>query len=587
MFSMNLIPLRRPSKTNRNRPAMKSQSILQSILQIGLATIATSAIALEKSGTGFSISTNTVLTAYHVVENAIEISVRFGSVEQKATLQTFNKSDDWAILELTQSVDSFVNIDTSDSTTLGDSVYTLGFPSPDIFGEEMKYTDGTISSKKGLDGLANFYQISVPIQPGNSGGPLFTKSGHAIGLIVHTVNPEFFISMTGGALPQNINFALKLSSIPNIIATKDNSATDISIDANQKGVCYIRSTLSPDKIVSPKRSTHPTPSAPPSAISPKNQAQAKYSFLIKKLQTFDPSNFIRLDGSTGPILKDEDYESAKQTLDEIYTDIRGCVQEGWAGDRHEKTQWQEARTAWRSARNLLADHYNAVLVQNGIAEPCVVFGIDLYGDSVKKMGTNIKTLPKVDGKRKFFGEEVEFYYGRAGGDNLWGNQQGKERIHAFIHRFPKAFMGQKNGVVLKTKNGNVPIGILVEVASTPPSPQFDEYETTSLMVNNLVKLFEKKFAIKFLISDKSEIITPDGLEPIRRSAQALVSDGRDWCYHYFGKFLSINIVGTKSSVTIFVSRPNWEQIANTQEIEDKERQINSIVDQIDSNLDAL
>ena len=534
--------------------------------------------ALDKSGTGFSISTNTVLTAYHVVENAIEITVRFGSVEQKATLKTFNKSDDWAILELTQSVDSFVRIDTSDSTTLGDSVYTLGFPSPDIFGEEMKYTDGTISSKKGLDGLDKFYQISVPIQPGNSGGPLFTKSGRAIGLIVHTVNPEFFISMTGGALPQNINFALKLSSIPNINAPRKNLDNDISIDANQKGVCYIRATLSPDMIVSPKRPDHPSPSAPPSAISTREQAQTKYVFLIKKLQTFDPSSFICLDGSTGPILKDEDYESAQRTLDETYADLRVCVQEGWAGDHREKTQWQEARTAWRNARNLLAAHYNEVLIQNGIAEPCAVFGIDLYGDSVKKMGTNITNL---------LDEEVEFYYRRAGGVGLRREQQGKERIHAFIHRLPKEFMGQKNVVILKTRNGNVPVGILVMVASTPPSPQFDEYETTSFMVNNLVKLFEKKFAIKFLISDKSEIITPDGLEPVRTSAQALFANGRDWCYHYFGKLLSINIVGTKTSVTIFVSRPNWEQIANAQEIEDKERQINSIVDQIDSNLDVL
>ena len=295
---------------------------------------------------------------------------------------------------------------------------------------------------------------------------------------------------------------------------------------------------------------------------------------------------MRLDGSTGPILKDEDYESAKTTLDETYSDLRVCVQEGWAGDHREKTQWQEARTAWRSARNLLADHYNAVLIQNGIAEPCVVFGIDLYDDSVKKMGTNIKNLLKFDGKRKFFGEDVSSSYLYAGGDS-WLEKPGKERIHAFIHRFPKAFMGQKNMVILKTKNGDVPLGILVEVASTPPSPQFDEYETTSLMVKNLVKLFEKKFSIKFLISDRSEIIAPDGLDQIRTSARALSSEGRDWCYHYFGKVLSINIIGTKHSVTIFVSRPNWEQIANTKEIEDKERRINSIVDQIDSNLDAL
>lgn len=55
-------------------------------------------------------------------------------------------------------------------------MFALGYPMSDILGEEIKVTDGIISSKTGYQGDVVTYQISVPIQPGNSGGPLFDKT---------------------------------------------------------------------------------------------------------------------------------------------------------------------------------------------------------------------------------------------------------------------------------------------------------------------------------------------------------------------------------------------------------------------------
>ena len=57
-------------------------------------------------------------------------------------------------------------------------MFALGYPMSDILGEEIKVTDGIISSKTGYQGDVVTYQISVPIQPGNSGGPLFDKNGN-------------------------------------------------------------------------------------------------------------------------------------------------------------------------------------------------------------------------------------------------------------------------------------------------------------------------------------------------------------------------------------------------------------------------
>jgi len=69
-----------------------------------------------------------------------------------------------------------------------------------IMGTEIKFTDGKISSKTGFQGDITKYQISVPIQPGNSGGPLFDYDGNLIGITSSGINPD---------LTENVNYAIK------------------------------------------------------------------------------------------------------------------------------------------------------------------------------------------------------------------------------------------------------------------------------------------------------------------------------------------------------------------------------------------
>ena len=91
---------------------------------------------------------------------------------------------------------------------IGDDVFTLGFPISDLLGKEVKYTDGSISSLSGLKGDATFFQISVPIQPGNSGGPLVNEKGNVVGIVTATAAVEAFYQATG-SMPQNVNWAVK------------------------------------------------------------------------------------------------------------------------------------------------------------------------------------------------------------------------------------------------------------------------------------------------------------------------------------------------------------------------------------------
>ena len=91
-------------------------------------------------------------------------------------------------------------------TFTGDPVFVLGYPLTSTMGDEIKLTTGIISSKTGFQGDVSLYQISAPIQPGNSGGPLFDKNGNLIGI----VNAKH-----EGA--ENVGYAIKTSYLKNLI----------------------------------------------------------------------------------------------------------------------------------------------------------------------------------------------------------------------------------------------------------------------------------------------------------------------------------------------------------------------------------
>ena len=94
----------------------------------------------------------------------------------------------------------------------GDAVFTLGFPQVQLQGAEAKFTDGSISSLSGIAGDPKFFQISVPVQPGNSGGPLLDASGNVVGIVVSRLDAIGTLLATG-SLPQNVNYALKSSFV--------------------------------------------------------------------------------------------------------------------------------------------------------------------------------------------------------------------------------------------------------------------------------------------------------------------------------------------------------------------------------------
>lgn len=174
------------------------------------------------SGTGFALKNGYILTNYHVIEdaNVIKIYGISGDFDNgiKATVVGSDKSNDLALLKISGDIpDSFNSIPYSFKSKLadvGEDVYVLGYPLTATMGEEVKLTNGIISAKTGFDGDVSQYQISVPVQPGNSGGPLIDYNGNVIGVVCAKHN---------GA--ENVSYAVKVSQVSNLIE----SVCDLSI----------------------------------------------------------------------------------------------------------------------------------------------------------------------------------------------------------------------------------------------------------------------------------------------------------------------------------------------------------------------
>lgn len=197
------------------------------------------------TGTCFAVRPDgTLLTAAHVVDGATRIRVQYGGSWHDASISSTSQALDAAVLKMANPTPNYLSIAPNRTASLGQSVFTLGFPVTSVLGTEPKFTDGSITALSGIRGDESFLQISVPIQPGNSGGPLVDEGGEVIGIITSTAAIRPFLEATG-SLPQNINWAVKADGVrslweegPRQTRTRDRAA---AIERVKKALCYVES----------------------------------------------------------------------------------------------------------------------------------------------------------------------------------------------------------------------------------------------------------------------------------------------------------------------------------------------------------
>jgi S1-C subfamily serine protease len=169
------------------------------------------------SGTGFLFSAKDyVITNWHVVRGTNNIKVKFLNGEEiEAEVALKDPQNDIAFLKLKQSPQlppSNLKIADSSKVRMGDKVFTIGYPAHFLMGDNPKYTEGVVNATSGLQDDPTVFQVSVEIQPGNSGGPLFNATGEVIGITSSSLDPKAAVEAFG-TLPQNVNYAVKSSYI--------------------------------------------------------------------------------------------------------------------------------------------------------------------------------------------------------------------------------------------------------------------------------------------------------------------------------------------------------------------------------------
>lgn len=163
------------------------------------------------SGTGFIVSkSGHILTNNHVVRKCSTITAsRTGDVTRAAVIVRTDVTNDLAVLKMDTALppEETARFRTR-SLRAGESIATYGFPLAGTLSASGNIVSGNVSSLAGLGDDVRLLQISAPVQPGNSGGPLMDMTGAVVGIVSGKLN-ELAAIETVGTLPQNVNFSIK------------------------------------------------------------------------------------------------------------------------------------------------------------------------------------------------------------------------------------------------------------------------------------------------------------------------------------------------------------------------------------------
>ncbi len=164
------------------------------------------------TGSGFVISRQGhVVTNEHVAGKCVEVRAGPpGEPHPKVEVVALDASNDLAILKLPTAPALVATFRDSRAVRIGEGVVVFGFPLLGMISSQGSLTTGAISALAGLGDDSRALQISAPIQPGNSGGPLFDMSGNIIGVVSSKLSERYMLEHFG-SIPQNVNFAIKAS----------------------------------------------------------------------------------------------------------------------------------------------------------------------------------------------------------------------------------------------------------------------------------------------------------------------------------------------------------------------------------------
>ena len=167
------------------------------------SSISGSLSQLEATGTGFFVTgQGHLVTNYHVIDGCNALKAQTDVLNLIAR----DKENDLALLKSTKSNSQFA-IFSGGPVRVGQPVMAVGYPLRGLLASGANVTTGNVSALAGPSDDTRLLQITAPVQPGNSGGPLLDQSGNVIGVVVSKLD-TLKIARATGDIPQNVNFAI-------------------------------------------------------------------------------------------------------------------------------------------------------------------------------------------------------------------------------------------------------------------------------------------------------------------------------------------------------------------------------------------
>jgi hypothetical protein len=173
------------------------------------ATAAAQTSGTIRTGTGFAVSADTlIITNAHVVKSCRTLRVLQQGAAAQARLVAADDQTDLAVLRTQLRTSKLAALRAQPPVRLGEQVVSFGFPLAGSLSKEGNLTTGNVSALAGLRDDATYLQITAPVQPGNSGGPLMDEGGNIIGVVTSKLD-ALKLAQRIGDIPQNVNFAIK------------------------------------------------------------------------------------------------------------------------------------------------------------------------------------------------------------------------------------------------------------------------------------------------------------------------------------------------------------------------------------------
>lgn len=169
----------------------------------------------RRQGTGFFVSADGhLVTNAHVVADCRTILA--GRENKAGKLIASDRSNDLALIAVDLEVTSPPAIRTDSEVMLGETVTVYGYPLQKVLATSGNLVQGVISELSGRDNNGSQFQLTAPVQPGNSGGPVLDSKGSVIGVVVGKLD-TIAVAKATGDVAQNVNFAIRLSPLVSLL----------------------------------------------------------------------------------------------------------------------------------------------------------------------------------------------------------------------------------------------------------------------------------------------------------------------------------------------------------------------------------